>query len=282
MNLELICPGAKVARRRGLRGHARTGLLGLAFLFLVGNASANGIYDNGTGARSMAMGGADVAWAADPLGAMGVNPAGLGFLTTPALTLGAFGGFVDGHFDKPGISSGDLDGNLHGLPEGAIAMPLGQWPVVVGLSFVPESSALVDWHYPDPPGGLGGISYGQQQDKAEILNLRTALGIAGQVTPQLSIGASVGLVYNKNELETPYIFQNLQPAAGLSGAKTLLDLETEGLGWDAQVGVIYRPHARPAIRRLLSKPLQHRLHRRCQRRPQHAVRRRPGHPPFPL
>ena len=33
-------------------------------------AQANGIYSNGVGARSMAMGGADVAWASDPLGAM--------------------------------------------------------------------------------------------------------------------------------------------------------------------------------------------------------------------
>ena len=58
------------------------------------NVRANGVYDNGFGARSMAMGGADVAWAADPLGAMGANPAGLGFLTVPELTLGGVGGFV--------------------------------------------------------------------------------------------------------------------------------------------------------------------------------------------
>jgi long-subunit fatty acid transport protein len=213
----------------------------LAILALGSPAAANGIYDNGVGARSMAMGGADVAWAADPLGAMGVNPAGLAFLPTPELTLGGIGGFVQGHFDKPGVSSGDLNGNPAAVPEAAFAMPLGKWPVVVGLSFVPESTALVNWHYPDPPGGLGGISYGPQQDRAEIINLRSAIGIAGQVTSQLSIGASVGLIYNKNELTTPYIFQNLQNSGGLDGAKTLLNLQTEGLGWDAQVGIIYRP-----------------------------------------
>ena len=205
------------------------------------NVRANGVYDNGFGARSMAMGGADVAWAADPLGAMGANPAGLGFLTVPELTLGGVGGFVQGHFEKPGVSNGNLDGAPQALPEGAFAMPVGKLPVVVGLSFVPESMLLANWHYYDPPGGLGGVSYGDQQDRSEIVNLRSALGAAVQITRDFSFGASVGLIYNKNELTTPYIFQNLQPnPGGLDGAKTLLNLQTEGLGWNAQFGFIYR------------------------------------------
>jgi long-chain fatty acid transport protein len=217
-----------------------------AFLSVALGARAGGIYDNGIGARSQAMGGADVAYAADPLGAMGVNPAGLGFLETSQLNVGGFGGFVDGHFNKPGISSGNLDGNPHMLPEGAFAMPVGKLPIVAGLSFVPETNLLADWHYLDPPGGLGGVSYGDQQEKSEIINLRSAFGVAGQVTQNLSIGASVGLIYNKNELNAPFIFQNLQagpggPAnAGLDGAKTLLNLQTEGLAWNAQVGAIWR------------------------------------------
>jgi long-chain fatty acid transport protein len=209
-------------------------------------ARGDGTLDNGIGARSMAMGGADVAWAADPLGAMGVNPAGLGFLTAPELNLGGVGGFLQGHFDKPGVSSGNLDGNPAGLPEGAFALPVGKSPVVVGISFVPESLLLANWHYLDPPGGQGGVSYGYQQNKSEILALRSALGVAVQITPDFSIGASVGLIYNKNEMNGPYIFQNLQAGAGgpansgLDGAKTLLNLQTEGLGWNAQVGMIYR------------------------------------------
>jgi long-chain fatty acid transport protein len=217
----------------------------LAALCLPSMARANGVYDNGVGARSMAMGGADVAWANDPLGAMGVNPAGLAFLTGPELNLGAIGGFLQGHFEKPGVSSGNLDGSPNALPEGAFAIPIPNVPIVVGLSFVPESSLWADWHYNDPPGGLGGISYGDQKEKSEIINLRSALGIAGQITPELSMGASVGLVYNKNELIAPYIFQNLQSGApgnsGLDGAKTLLDLHTSGLGWNAQVGIMWKP-----------------------------------------
>jgi hypothetical protein len=96
-------------------------------------ARADGIYGNGVGARSMAMGGADVAWASDPLGAMGVNPAGLGFLARPELDLGVTGGFVDGTFNKPGVSHGNLDTTPGALPEGAFAIPIAKTPVVVGI-----------------------------------------------------------------------------------------------------------------------------------------------------
>ncbi len=218
----------------------------LAGVGVAWTARGNGITDNGIGARAMAMGGADVAWAADPLGAMGVNPAGLGFLSAPELTLGGVGGLVEGHFNKPGATEGDLDRNPQALPEFAFGMPLGKSPVAIGISFVPESFLLAKWRYADPPGGLGGISYGDQQEKSEIINLRSALGVAVRAASNFSIGASVGLVYNKNELSAPYIFQNLQagpggPAnSGLDGAKTLLNLQTEGLAWNAQVGMIWR------------------------------------------
>src|SRR5271168_3238731 len=116
-------------RNRSRISHARYAILS-ACLCVTFHAQADGIYGNGVGARSMGMGGADVAWAADPLGAMGVNPAGLGFLTAPELNLGGVGGFLDGHFNKPGVSSGDLDETPGALPEGAFAIPVAQLPVV--------------------------------------------------------------------------------------------------------------------------------------------------------
>src|SRR5580692_6275218 len=91
----------------------------LILAFAIVNSHTNGIEGNGTGARSMAMGGADVASANDPLGAMAVNPAGLGFLDAPEFNLGANAGLVSGHFSKPGVSSGDLDNSLRAFPEGA-------------------------------------------------------------------------------------------------------------------------------------------------------------------
>jgi long-chain fatty acid transport protein len=218
------------------------GCLSIAF-----NIQANGIYGNGVGARSMAMGGADLAWSVDPLGAMGANPAGLGFLIASEFDLGVVSGFAQGHFSKPGVSNGDLAETPGALPEAALGIPIGKLPVTIGLSFVPESMLLADWHYTDPPGGLNGTtSYEYQENKSEILMLRSALGAGVKINSKLSFGASVGLVYNENYLKTPYVFQNLQPGpndpnnSAYDGAKTLLDLHTSGFGWNAQVGMIFR------------------------------------------
>jgi long-chain fatty acid transport protein len=191
----------------------------------------------------MAMGGTDVAWAKSPLEAMGDNPAGLGFLTAKEFDLGGIGASAYGHFSKPsGDSSGDLDEMPEALPEAAFGMPLGKLPVSIGASFIPQAMLFGNWSYLDPTNS-GGTSYGHQTDKSEILVLRSALGVGVRVCPQLSLGLSVGLVYNQNELDTPYVFQDVQPATApaLDGAKTLLDLRTAGWGWNAQVGMIYRP-----------------------------------------
>src|SRR5580704_797458 len=110
----------------------------ISIVCLALDARADGIFGNGVGARSMSMGGADTAWASDPLGAMAANPSGLGFLTAPELDFGGVAGFAEGQFNKPGVSSGDLDGRVSALPEGAFAMPLGNWPVTLGVSFNPE------------------------------------------------------------------------------------------------------------------------------------------------
>lgn len=206
--------------------------------------SASGINRDGVGARSMSMGGADIATASDALGAMGGNPAGLSLLQKPEAQLGFVGGVASGDYRKSPNIDGRLDESFIALPEGALAYPLQGAPVTLGLSFVPESALLADWTYLDAPGGLGGAtSYGLQQHRSEILLLRSALGAAVQLHPAFSFGASIGLLYNQNRLKAPYTFQNLQPAAsaGANGAKTLLDLETSGYGWNAQLGLLYAP-----------------------------------------
>ena len=206
-------------------------------------AQANGIDRNGAGAQSMSMGGTGTAWAADPLGAMYVNPAGLGFLTAPELNLGGFGAITEGTFNK-GAISGRLNDSPHELPEVALGIPLKKWPVTLGISVIPDSISLADWNFVDPPGGLGGaVSYGQQQHKSSILILRSAVGAGVQVNDALSLGANIGLIYNENTLVTPYTFQNLQPIADapFNGAKTLLNLHTTGFSWNAEAGLLYRP-----------------------------------------
>src|ERR1700744_4695868 len=89
-------------------------------------APADGLYLNGIGARSMSMGGADVAYASDPLGAMGANPAGLAFISRPALNFGFVGGIAQGTFTKDGASAGNLHANVEGVPQAAFALPLGK------------------------------------------------------------------------------------------------------------------------------------------------------------
>jgi long-chain fatty acid transport protein len=202
-------------------------------------AMANGIYRDGIGARSMSMGGADVAWAEDPLGALGANPAGLGFQSSAGVNLGLFGGSANGHFEKSAAvsSDGSLDQTLNMLPEGAFAMPIGKLPVTVGLAVVPDALMSASWHYTDPQSASG-ITYGYQPNKSVIGLLRTALGVGVSLGDKWSVGASLGVLYNQNELITPYIFQT-QPT--LKGAKTLLNLTTSGWGVNGQFGVIYRP-----------------------------------------
>ena len=68
--------------------------------------------------------------------------------------------------------------------------------------------------------------------------LRLALGTSVAITRQLSIGGSLGIKYNENRLQTPYIFQS-RPV--LRGFKTLLDLDTSGWGVNGSAGVLYRP-----------------------------------------
>lgn len=202
-------------------------------------AHGDGIYRDGVGARSMALGGADVSWANDALGAMAVNPAGLGFQTSADLDFGLFGAFANGEFKKGTNSNGSLDSALQALPESGFALPLSKGPVTLGLAFVPDALMSGDWHYTDPPGGLGGnISYGYQDNKSTIALLRTAFGLGVSLSDQWSVGASVGVLYNQNALVTPYIFQS---TPGLAGVKTLLNLKTTGWGVNGQFGAMYRP-----------------------------------------
>ena len=110
----------------------------------------------------------------------------------------------------------------------------------LGIGFFPEAGLDANWRYYDVPGGAdGATTYGFQQQKSEIIVLRTAAAIAVQLTSKLSLGASVGIVYNENKLEAPYIFQN-QPTLP-PGFKTLLNLQTSGWSADGNVGLQYRP-----------------------------------------
>jgi long-chain fatty acid transport protein len=101
-----------------------------------------------------------------------------------------------------------------------------------------------NWKYVDPPGGLGGTSYGLQQNKSAIIALRSSAGLGFVVNRKLSIGGTFGALYNSNTLHAPYIFQE-QPT--LAGAKTLLDLHTNGVGWNGTFGALITPSSKLKI-----------------------------------
>jgi len=177
-----------------------------------------------------------------PLEAVAVNPAGF---RESQVQLGGWGASVGGTFSNAANQGGNLDGPLGVAPEVAISFPLGTSPVTVGLGVVPVAAAGLDWQLTDAPGGLdGATSYGSRRHQAEFLAIRTVAGASVAIGESLSLGASGGATYNRNELEAPYVFQS-HPA--LRGFKTLLDLETEGWGAQGTFGVVYRPCERVSL-----------------------------------
>lgn len=201
-------------------------------------ALGNGVFSNGHGARSLGLGGADVAWPLDPLSALAGNPAGLSLLDAPELSLSLVGVHGSGYFENAYNSRSPLRTQNGAFPELAWAMPLADTPFAFGLAFTVESAKVADWEYWDAPGGVDGkTSYGRQDHRSEFLVLRGAAGFSAEINERLSLGASLGLIYHRSSLDVPFIFQS-QPA--LLGWKTLLDLDVDDFGWNADLGLLYR------------------------------------------
>lgn len=199
-------------------------------------ATAAGVYEDGASARAQAMGGASVAGSTSPMDALGANPAELTAVRRPELEAGADAVFAHGEFrNRVNDSSGMNESGLK--PKAAAAYPWG--PVTFAAGFTPEAALRADWRLRDAPGGADGLtSYGTRGQRSELTLVRFALGAGYQITPQLAIGASLGVLYNHNQLQTPY---TIQTHPQLAGAKVLLDLDTEGWGTDAVFGATWKP-----------------------------------------
>lgn len=203
------------------------------------NATASGIFRDGAGARAMALGGASVGLEAQGLEALHSNPAGLSATNGVMLQLGGVGAVAQGEFSNVANANSNLRESFGAAPEAAIVYPLESVPVVLGFAVIPNALASVDWRFVDAPGGLdGNTSYGLQRHHAEIIAYRAALGANWQISDALSLGAAVGVEYNRNTLVAPYTFQS-HPV--LRGFKTLLDLQTEGWGVNGDIGLVWRP-----------------------------------------
>lgn len=210
-----------------------------AALILPGGESwAAGLFRDGAGGQATALGGATVAGADSPLAAMGVNPAALADLDVAVIEAGSFGAHADAHFTnavngRVGLSRR----NGHG-GEFAVATPFAGGRGTLGLSLIPEATLVGDWRFLDAPGGTDGtVSYGLRRHRSRFVAVRGGLGAAWKWTDDLAVGGSLGLVYERIDLQVPYIFQH---TAGLRGFKTLLDLETDGLSWNGDLGLRWR------------------------------------------
>jgi long-chain fatty acid transport protein len=212
----------------------------LLFLLVAasGFAQTGGALGNGISSHAVSMGGTTAASSVSPLEAMHGNPATLTELSGRSLDLSVTSLFVTGNFTNSVSNTGSIAPFEGVLPYGAFSMPLHSPKWKLGVSVAPDVMMSANWTYLDPPGGLGGTSYGLQQNKSAILGLRSAVGVGYEVNRKLSLGATLGVTYNRNTLEAPYIFQQ-QPT--LAGAKTLLDLYTSGTGWNGTFGALITP-----------------------------------------
>ncbi len=205
----------------------------------VETAGAAGLDRNGIGAASMGVGGASMAWSHDSLTMMSQNTAALADTTDLEFQIAGALAYARGDFYQRGTRLGGLENTWGILPDLAVTSALSD-SVGVGFSLTTDSTRLSNWNYPDTPGALAGAQYSQTQHRSEIMNVRAAAGIGVDLGGGFSLGASFGVVYTRNELQAPYIFQN----NGLAGAKTFLDMQTQGYGVNGDIGVQWKANDR--------------------------------------
>ena len=237
-------PGMQVVRMYALRGQTTSMLSVVLFccalpMLPAQPSGAQELYRASPSSQAQASGGTSVTRVGAPLDAMSGNPAGLISIDNKSLEAGAFGGWAIGRFTNPANTDGRLNPYLGAAPFAAFAAPLVGRRIYGGLAVTPDTSLSATWHYLDSPG-VGGADYGYQRYRSSLTNLRFAGGLGGALTSRLSVGATIGLVYNANTLAAPFIFQS-QPV--LAGLKTLLNMHTTGTGWNASAGILYVPRA---------------------------------------
>jgi long-chain fatty acid transport protein len=192
---------------------------------------------DGLSAAAIGRGGATVVQQTSPLDAVQGNPAGLAYLERGTMDLDLVGVAAAGSFRNGYNPNARLGSFAGALPYGAYATPLHHSVWVFAAAATPEILMRANWHYVDAPG-TAGVTYGYQKQDTQIVGFRSSASIARPLGRKWSAGASVGVVYNQNHLQAPYIFQQ-QPA--LKGLKVLVDLTTRGYGWNGSAGVQWHP-----------------------------------------
>lgn len=194
------------------------------------------LYGAAPSAQSAALGGIFAGSGSGPTDALAANPAALSFLGRPMLEFSGMGVFANGSYRNSTGNPGSLQGSSGLAGSAAFGSRLGHSAFSVGAGIFPVSMLSDSWRFTDPVG-IAGASYGTQLNKSAFVALQSTTAAAWQVNRKLSIGVGFGILYNRNTLHSPYIFQN----NALAGLKTLLDLHTSGVGYNGTFGMIYSP-----------------------------------------
>ncbi|MEQ8288151.1 MAG: outer membrane protein transport protein [Gammaproteobacteria bacterium] len=210
----------------------------LITIFLIPQALANGVLRNGIGSKSIGLAGSDLVFADNGLSAMNSNPAALTKLKGGNLVLSGTVATLDAEYSNGG-SSVNADSSPGFIPEFAYTRELNNG-ITMGLSVVPISTLDAGWDFLDPADG-NGTSFGNTRHKSSYIVVRSAVGAGYQVNDRLSVGASIGLLYNRNRLKSPYTFQSHPVLSTLGGgAKVTADLETDGFGVNGVFSLNYQ------------------------------------------
>lgn len=192
------------------------------------NAQTNGTNMIGYGTKSIAMGGADVAWIFD-INALNVNPAGIVFSETDMLGLHLGLMFAKGgHSDMFGNDI-SADTQLYPLPT---------------VGYIHKFS-------PDFAVGIGAFAHGGMGAeftdvntvfgttdiiKSQIMHLKGILGLAYKLTPDFAVGATVDFSYAAADLS---LFPDTSRMdMNFAGMETT-DLTATSFGFKA--GLMYKP-----------------------------------------
>jgi len=188
------------------------------------------------GAGSPAQGAANViGLTSTPLDAISGNPALLAD-SHDFLQVSATAAYVDSEFTSSLGEKSSAERGPGVLPDFAhrIDSPIPGLRFAYG-AYV-NSAMRADFSFLDPPGTLG-VSYGNQKHLSEYIAVNFVASASYELSDKTAIGATIGAVYNRNRLESPYIFQSHSALAGL---KVLVDLEADDVAFTGRVGLRHK------------------------------------------
>jgi long-chain fatty acid transport protein len=165
------------------------------------------------------------------------NPAGLADIEASEFDLAVAAMSARGTFANRVDNNGSLADAQGLVPDGAVAFPLRHRHIVVAGGLLTDGAIAGSWRYRDAPGAAG-ATYGIATHRSGVIVLRPTAGVGVRLGSRVSVGGSVSMVWNHNELSAPYIFQTQAPLVGL---KTMLDVKASGTGWGASLGAVVKP-----------------------------------------